>query len=423
MPNRKTTRIYTRNQGGIIRYYGDFRAYADVGGGREALVPKGQTRATTDPDIAAKLYADRLAELDRLRRNKHLHGIEREATLAGYADRHLRLKARDREATGRWLQSAEKHLQAAVDYFGAEADLASITPEDFTGWVEVLRGRDNGRGGTLSESTVRKYLNSLSNMYARAVSERYVPSNPVGDMYSKPTEERREAPYLEAHEAALFLESARTYRAPVGDGAFPWMYPLVATFLLTGGRKSEVLGLEVDDVSFRFNKIYFRPNDRRRLKTRGSKRAVPLWPQLREILGPYMMERERLGGLGSLLFPSGRGEGERMIRDVRKALDRIAVRAGFAKGSIRLHQLRHTYTAARLQTCDRGRPVAVYTVARELGHRSTSMIEDRYGHLHDRAVAGGSEVVEFRVEGYRDQLGERLTALDGRAAVEEAGTR
>lgn len=84
-----------------------------------------------------------------------------------------------------------------------------------------------------------------------------------------------------------------------------------------------------------------------------------------------------------------------MIRDVRKALDRIAIRAGFEAGQIRLHQLRHTYTAARIQTLDRGAPVAMYTVARELGHRSTTMIEDRYGHLHDRAPTGGAEDVEF----------------------------
>src|SRR5690606_1402745 len=151
------------------------------------------------------------------------------------------------------------------------------------------------------------------------------------------------------------------------------------------------LGLEVDDVSFRLGKIYFRSNAWRRLKTKTSRRTVPLWPQLREILEAYVMERERTGGLGTLLFPSARGAGEGMIRDVRKALDAIATRAGFPSGHVKLHGLRHTYTAARIQTLDRGAPVALFTVARELGHSSTDMIEERYGHLHDRAVLGGSE--------------------------------
>ena len=54
---------------------------------------------------------------------------------------------------------------------------------------------------------------------------------------------------------------------------------------------------------------------------------------------------------------------------------------------------------------------ALYTVARELGHRSTDMIEDRYGHLHDRTELGGKEVVEFQVEEHAKRLNGRLEAL------------
>lgn len=418
MPKKRTGRVYWRQRGGARRAYGDFRDFASVlrsdEPARQALIAPGDELATTDPDIAAKLAGDRVKELEERRRGRVIAGVERESTLSTYAARHLKLKARDSEVVDAWLVQAQRHLETACSFFGADVDLAAVSPEDLERYVEHLRRQPNGRTGpdgkpgTLSETSVRKYLNSLSNMYARAVSERYVRTNPVGDMYRKPTEAKAEAPYLSAAEAALLLESARTYKAPVDDGAFPWMYPLLATFLLTGGRKSEVLGLEVDDVSLRLGKVYFRPNEWRRLKTRGSKRTLPLWPQLREILEAYLLERERTGGLGSLLFPSARGKGETMVADVRKALDRIAKRAGFPEGSIRLHQLRHTYTAARLQTCDRGRPVALYTVARELGHRSTNMIEDRYGHLHDRAEEGGAEVVEYRADQYAAELGDRL---------------
>jgi integrase len=86
-------------------------------------------------------------------------------------------------------------------------------------------------------------------------------------------------------------------------------YPLLATFLLSGGRAGEVLGIELDDVSFDRQTITFRPNTWRRLKTQTSWRVVPLFPQLAEILRPYVfgprLERpgrrveqhfERLGG-------------------------------------------------------------------------------------------------------------------------------
>ena len=100
-----------------------------------------------------------------------------------------------------------------------------------------------------------------------------------------------------------------------------------------------------------------------------------------------------------------------MVRDVRKALDHIGERAGFPRGFIRLHMLRHTYAAARIQTCDRGRPVALYTVARELGHKGTEMLEDRYAHLHDATEAGDPEVVEYRVEHHQSTIKEKLEAI------------
>lgn len=52
MATRRNGRIYWRDQGGERRAYADFRDYADVGGGREALTPKREKRATTDPDVA-----------------------------------------------------------------------------------------------------------------------------------------------------------------------------------------------------------------------------------------------------------------------------------------------------------------------------------------------------------------------------------
>src|SRR5260370_40231286 len=111
----------------------------------------------------------------------------------------------------------------------------------------------------------------------------------------------------------MLLEAARLH-----DRTFA--YPLIATFLLTGGRESEVLGLEVRDVSTDRKIITFRPNRWRRLKTPTSFRAVPLWPQLAEILGAYLVQRLP----ARLLFPSFHTGDEAMVTDWRKLLDRIA---------------------------------------------------------------------------------------------------
>jgi integrase len=100
-----------------------------------------------------------------------------------------------------------------------------------------------------------------------------------------------------------------------------------------------------------------------------------------------------------------------MVSDIRKALDAIAERAGWSAGAIRSKQFRHTYTAARLQTLDRGHPVAPFTVDRELGHTSTSMVEKVYAKLGQ--VRHRSEVVEHRIAQHLDHAParKRLEAL------------
>jgi integrase len=202
----------------------------------------------------------------------------------------------------------------------------------------------------------------------------------------------------------LPVRGARTYHPKPSGGRppLPFAYELLGTFLLTGGRESEVLGLEQDDVSLDRGVVTFRPNAWRRLKTSTSHRSVPLWPQLRTVLEQYLAARPP----SRLLFPSYRTGREAMVTDFHKLLDAVAVRAGWKAGEIRSKMFRHTYCAARLQTLDQGAPVAAFTVSRELGHGGESMVRRVYGHLGD--VRHRAAAVEYRVEQHVEKLGERL---------------
>ena len=60
---RARSRVYWRERGGICRAYGEFRDYADLGGGQEALVVPGEKLATADPHAAEVLAAKRLEQL------------------------------------------------------------------------------------------------------------------------------------------------------------------------------------------------------------------------------------------------------------------------------------------------------------------------------------------------------------------------
>jgi len=406
---RTRTPIYWRERGGVRRAYADLREYADVGGKREALVASGEKLATSDPTTAQVLLARRLEQLDGLRRGGALHGLAGQATLEAFATVHLEAKAKSGDVTDAWLELAELHLGRAVAYFGAARDLANITTTDVRRWAERLK--DEG----LSGGTVRHHLNALSNLYKRARAERVVPSgyDPVGDLLEKPKARRMEARWLEVPDAALLLEAGRLYR-PRPNNKRPFItfaHELVGTFLLTGGRESEVLGLEVADVSFDRGVVTFRPNEWRRLKTSTSHRSVPLWPQLRGILERYIAERPP----SRLLFPSYRTGAEAMLTDFHKLLDGVASGAGWHEGEIRSKMFRHTYCAARLQSLDHGAPVSVYTVAKEMGHGGESMVRRVYGHLGE--VRHRAEVVEYRVEQHAAKLRDRLAAVQERLGV------
>jgi integrase len=414
---KKNPRLYWRHQGGTRRAYGDFRDFAEVGGRREPLAPPDERLATVDSDIAQVLIVERLKELEARRRGRVLHGITKRATLASFAGEHLIAKAKAGNTTDRWLGQSERYIRRAIDFFGVERDLSSITVSDVRRWVAHLQMQSSGRGKSEkapegrpnSGATVRHHLNVLSNLYRRAQGEGYVilGYNPVTALMEKPNGARREAHWLEVHHAALLLEAARTAKLKRPDLSIPFVYPLLGTFLLTGGRKAEVLGLEVNDISFDRKTVTFRVNEHRRLKTCTSARVVPLWPQLEEILRPYVFGGDHPPT--QLLFPSSNGAGEQMVTNFDGALDQVAEHAGWKPGEIRSKMFRHTYCSTRLQTLDHGAPISIYTVSRELGHGGDSLVKRVYGHLG--AVRHRSEVVEYRVEHFAEQLKERLAAL------------
>src|SRR5215203_5725338 len=219
MTRRSRQRMYWREQGAARRAYGDFRDYRDVGGGQEALREPGQRRATSDPDVAARLLADRLAELDLARRNSKRAGRRGVVQLADYAAAHLVAKAKAAKVTDRWLASSELFLTRAGEYFGTSRELAAIDVADVRRWAEHL-GKQGMTGGT-----VRHHLNTLSNLFRHAVADGLLPSgyNPVRDLLDKPKARRAEARWLEVPDAALYLESVRTYKPKRPDRAIPFL--------------------------------------------------------------------------------------------------------------------------------------------------------------------------------------------------------
>lgn len=392
--------IFIRRQGGRDRYYGR------LNGVRIALCLPGSKRAVTDEATAQALYGQLVAERQK-QQLRQLHDVPEPITLASAARDFLIAKAEEAAVTTAWLEGEELRLQRAVEHLGGDRDLATIRVADLKRYAGALRRRG------LTGGTIRQHLNTISAVYRWAGEEERVEEgrNPVAAWRKKPTAQRREATWLEISDAALLLEAARRYQPQQPKGGrppMPFIYPLLAVYLLTGARESEALGLAVSDVSFDRRTITFRTNEWRRLKTETSHRVVPMPPQLEEVLRPYVFGARPPS---HLLFPSFVGGSERMVTDWRKVLDAVAVRAGWHPGEIRSKMFRHSFCAAALQLLDGDEPISVYTVSRWMGHGGSRLVERTYSHLG--TIRHRSKVLEFRAEQHTAILGDRLRALTG----------
>jgi integrase len=427
MANKKKSRLKTRRSGPETRYYGDFRDFAAVGGGYEALIPPGATRGTTDPDLAVRILAERLQALEDLREARQKGGVASprllEVAVADYLEDRARPDMTKSEILT--LTNIEGRLRHAIEFFGARTLLSDITTARAKAWMKELERTTSKRtGGPLSDGTIRKYLDAFSGLWGWAAQYGTVQgsSNPIRGLKDKPTSTTQEAVFLEVPEGALVLEAARLHTHERPDQASVPAYEVVACFLLTGGRKSEVLELTPARFDFVNKRVTLRNSKRTRRSRRPEFRTVPLWPQLEGIMGPYIERREL--GRDDLLFPS-RNDPARPITEPRKTMGTVLEDAGLPPGHPPTKVFRHTYCTARVQTVQPGPQgelvaVATSTVAKELGQGGTALVERVYDHPakhHHR-----SREVEFRVEPWKEhpdfkERFERLYALHAEREV------
>lgn len=106
--------IRWRNQGGKLRAYAELRS---LGGGRRALIPPGETRATTDPETAEILVHQYIAELSQRKHKKALPAIDPGPDLVDVAIRYLDELAASNHYDAETLADWEAHLSRVVDYF------------------------------------------------------------------------------------------------------------------------------------------------------------------------------------------------------------------------------------------------------------------------------------------------------------------
>jgi integrase len=265
-----------------------------------------------------------------------------------------------------------------------------------------LFGQMRRDGRTTSE--IKKTRASLSVMFATALEDGVVTSNPVlGVRIPPPSED--EAPPDEKAKALT--------RAELGIllAALPSESRLFCTFLAhTGLRISEAVGLRWEHLDLgEHPKVRVREQlykgKRKRLKSKDGKRDVPLSPGTAQQL--LALRRDSYRGSETPVFASKAGTPLRPENVYRRALAPAAIGAGFkievevdgkkkTRSAVSFHTFRHTCASLLFEA---GRNVK--QVQAWLGHADPGFTLKTYIHLMDSGV-GSADFLDQAVRGERE---------------------
>jgi integrase len=150
-------------------------------------------------------------------------------------------------------------------------------------------------GTTLSRATVKKNLGALCSVLSWSKSEGYIKVNPADGItaIAKGEDEQRRLPYTSEDLKLLFSTEAVASRK---DNPADYWLPYLALF--TGARLEELGQLHVADVREEdgIPFLAIEPGDGKRVKTRSSRRRVPIHPELVRLGFLAFVEEQRKAG-------------------------------------------------------------------------------------------------------------------------------
>ena len=250
-------------------------------------------------------------------------------------------------------------LKIIMEYFGNNAIVQEITPNEIENFKQYLRLERNARN-----STVNKYLMILSKMFNIGIDNEILHKNPI-EKVNKLKEDNHKIRYLTAdEEKALFIEIEKEYEVLDRDTRCkkivqPYLYlkPIVITALQTGMRKSEILNLKWNNIDFEQGFIEL-------LETKsGKSRQIPISKTLLVTLRAMRNDNEYV-----FINP----QTQKPYTTVQKAFSSILKKAKIE--NFRFHDLRHT-VATRLAT----KGIELTVVQEILGHSKITTTQ-RYAH-------------------------------------------
>jgi len=264
----------------------------------------------------------------------------------------------------KYKNALKKHVRRSLGHHY----LSKITQNDIRGLMSKMIK-------TKSAKTCNNILTMLKTIFKYARRWGYIRISPTEDI-DKYRVEHKEMDFLRPNEINLLLKQCHE----------PFKTFLLMA-VLTGMRKSELLGLQWGDIDWNSNTIFVKRSLKYKFKrdqktgkgwyfdstkTRYSVRAVTMSPRLKEA-----MEIHRITAPineHDLIFVNTEGNPLDPDNIVKREYQPALRMAGLRQ--IRFHDLRHTYTSLLIAQGEN-----IKFIQSQLGHASIQTTMDRYGHL------------------------------------------
>lgn len=263
-----------------------------------------------------------------------------------------------------------------------KADAARAIREIATGKTAKTEKSGKKRGVarvTGGEGTARRTRITAAAMFAWGLEHGHVASNPFSAVkLAAPTPRER---FLSTGEVGALLDAMAKMEAEQAlESTFA---DAIRLLLLTGARKTEILGLRWSEVDFE-RKLLSLPPERTKAGGKTGARRINMAPAALTILSRRLADVKARGevrakganlpvpGPGEFVFPAVRGEVGHAI-GLRRAFKRVCEAAQLE--GVRVHDLRHTFASLLV-----AQGQSLFMVSKLLGHANARTTE-RYAHL------------------------------------------
>lgn len=234
-----------------------------------------------------------------------------------------------------------------------------------------------------SPQTAQHVRSTLRAALSDALKQGLVVRN-AASLAAAPRVRQYEAAFLDSDQAAAFLAACQGH--PLGD--------LFTVLLGMGLRRSEALGLQWGDVDAAAGTLTVRRSTQiqpggglvmEETKSKASRRTL----RMPAFVAEAIERRRPAGGITSRSAPvfTMPGGGPVFPNYATRALPGLLAAAGLPR--IRLHDLRHSTATLLLE-----RGISSMEVATLLGHSTTKLTDDRYGHLTARMTAATAAAMD-----------------------------